>query len=167
MITGTGAVAAVAATAALSAAQAGRYGALADALGGAALVLLAFALALRLARIVPWVVLAAGAAYLTGRAGNSVVDGKATLVGAALLLAAELAVWSIEHDARIVAERALTIRRIARLAGLVGAAFLVNVMLLGAAGVSAESDVLLAAVGVAASVSAIALIVRLARRTSA
>lgn len=154
------------ATVAVSAAQAGRYGALADSFGGAALVLLAFALVLRLARVVPWVVLAAGAAYLTGRAGNGVVDGKATVVGAALLLAAELAIWSIEHDARIAAERALTIRRVARLGGLIFAAFLVNVMLLGAAGVSAESGVLLAAIGVAASVSAIALIVRLARRTS-
>jgi hypothetical protein len=131
-----------------------------------ALVLLALALVLRLGRAVPWVVLAAGAAYLTGRAGNTVVDGKAALVGAALLLAAELATWSIEHDARIAAERSLTIRRAARLGGLVGAAVLVNVILLGAAGVSAESDVLLAAVGVAASVSAIALIVRLARRVS-
>jgi hypothetical protein len=167
VITGAGAVVAVAATVAVSVAQTGRLAALADALGGAALLLLAFALVLRFARIVPWVVLAAGAAYLTGRAGDSVVDGKATLVGAALLLAAELATWSIEHDARVTAERALTIRRAARLGGLVGAAFLVNVILLGIAGVSAGSDVLLAAVGVAASVSSIALIVRLARRAAA
>ncbi len=80
-----------------------------------------------------------------------------------LLLAAELASWSIEHDARIAAEPALVRRRIATLGALITAALLVNFMLLAAAGVSASSGVVLAAAGVAAAVTAVAVVLRLLR----
>ena len=86
-----------------------------------------------------------------------------TVVGVLLLLAAELASWSIEHDARIRTEPALALRRAATLAALCVAALLVNVMLLGTAGVAAGAGVLLAAVGVAAAVTAVAIVLRLVR----
>jgi hypothetical protein len=104
-----------------------------------------------------------GGAYVLARAGNSVVDGWAAAIGVLLLLAAELASWSIEHDARIAAERSLVIRRCATLTMLVAAALLVNFMLLATAGISASSGVLLAAVGVAAAVAAVAVVLRLLR----
>ena len=107
--------------------------------------------------------LAAGAGYLITRAGHAVVDGWAALVGVALLLAAELAAWSIEHDRRIRAEPALVVRRLGTLAVLGASALLVNFVLLAAAAVTAAAGVLLAAVGVAAAVTAVAVVLRLAR----
>ena len=73
-------------------------------------------------RSIPWAVLAAGGGYLIGREGHAVVDGRAAVVGVLLLLGAELATWSIEHDGRIRAERAVVVRRAVTLAGLAVAA---------------------------------------------
>jgi hypothetical protein len=112
---------------------------------------------------IAWSVLFAGGGYLLARAGSGAVDGWAAVIGVVLLLAAELASWSIEHDARIASEPSLVVRRVATLVGLVAAALLVNFMLLATAGLAAPSGVLLAAVGVAAAVSAVAVVLRLLR----
>ena len=80
-----------------------------------------------------------------------------------LLLAAELASWSIEHDARIRSEPSLIVRRDATLAGSTAVALLVNFVLLATAAVSASAGILLAAVGVAAAVTAVAVVLRLVR----
>jgi hypothetical protein len=85
------------------------------------------------------------------------------VVGVLLLLAAELALWSIDHNARIRSERSLTARRIVTLVGLAAAALLVNFMLLATAAVSASSGLILAAAGVAAAVAAVSMVLRLAR----
>ena len=137
--------------------------ALGGAVGAAGLVLLGLGLVLRWPTTIPWSVLLVGGGYLLAREGNSIVDGWAAVVGVLLLLAAELASWSIEHDARIEAEPSLVVRRLATLAGLIAAALLVNFMLLAAAGVSASSGVVLAAVGVAAAVASVAVVLRLLR----
>jgi hypothetical protein len=131
--------------------------------GALGLGLLVLGLVLRWSTTIPWSILLAGGGYLLARDGNSVVDGWAAAIGVLLLLAAELASWSIEHDARIKAEAALVRRRIATLSALVAAALLINFMLLAAAGVSASSGVLLAAVGVAAAVASVAVVLRLLR----
>ncbi len=107
--------------------------------------------------------LATGGGYLIGREGRAVVDGWAAVVGVLLLLSAELASWSIEHDARIRTERSLLVRRIATLAALTAAALFVNFLLLGTAALSASSGILLAAAGVAASVLAVGTVLRLLR----
>ena len=132
-------------------------------LGAIGLGLLVLGLVLRWPSTIPWSILLVGGGYLLAREGNAVVDGWAAAFGALLLLAAELASWSIEHDARIAAERSLTLRRLATLGALVVAALLVNFMLLATAGVAASSSVLLAAVGVAAAVAAVAVVLRLLR----
>jgi len=144
-------------------ASGGRLTTVAVALGVAGLAALAGAIVLRWPGAIPWAVLAVGAAYLTGREGHRVVDGWAALVGAALLVAAELGAWSIEHDARIRTERTLVVRRAATLVVLVAAALLVNFLLLGTAAVAASAGVLLAAAGVAAAVAAVAVVLRLVR----
>jgi hypothetical protein len=135
-------------------------GAVAAALG---LGLLVLGLVLRWPTTIPWSILLVGGGYLLSREGNSVVDGWAAVIGVLLLLAAELASWSIDHDARIATERSLVLRRIATLSVLVAAALLVNFMLLATAGISASSGVLLAAVGVAAAVAAVSVVLRLLR----
>ena len=143
--------------------DAGRF---ADVSAGAAVAgcaLLAVALVLRWPNLIPWAILATGGGYLLEREGRDLVDGWAALVGVALLLSAELAYWSIEHDARIRTERRLLAHRIAILAGLTAAAALVNFLLLGTAGLSASNGILIAAAGVCASVLAVGVVLRLLR----
>jgi hypothetical protein len=150
---------------AYSVATAGRLAPVAAVGSVLGLGLLAGGIVLRWPTTIPWAVLASGGGYLAGREGRALVDGWAAVIGVALLLASELATWSIEHDARIRTEPALLARRIATLAGLAGVAMLVNFLLLGTAAVSASAGVLLAAVGVAAAVGAVAVVLRLASST--
>jgi hypothetical protein len=107
-------------------------------------------------------VIAAGG-YIVTREGRSIVDGWAAVIGVLLLVAAELASWSIEHDARIRSEPSLLVRRVVTLTVLAAAALLVNFVLLAAAAISSSAGVLLAAVGVAAAVTAVAVVGRLVR----
>jgi len=146
-----------------SIATGGSYQVAADITGGLALVLLALALVMRWPSLVAWTILLAGTGYLAGRHGNGVVDGWATVIGVLLLLAAELAFWSIDHNARIRSERSLAIRRVVTLVALCGVALFVNFLLLATAAVSASSGVILAAVGVAAAVAAVSMVLRLVR----
>ena len=143
--------------------SAGRFAYLAGAAGAVGVTVLAAAIVWRWPILIPWAVLATGGGYLTGRAGRSVVDGWAAVVGVSLLLAAELAAWSIEHDARIRTERKLLLLRMMTLAALGLAALFVNFLLLGTAALSAGSGVLLAAAGVCASVLAVGVVLRLLR----
>lgn len=163
MITAAGSFAALAATVVYVAATGGRLVTLGWGLGIAALVLLTLGLALRWPLTIPWVVLFAGSGYVVGRIGHSTVDGWSAVVGMLLLGSAELASWSIEHDARIHAETALVRRRLRNLGLLLAAALVMSFVLLGTAGVRASTGVLLAAVGVAAAVGAVAVVLRLAR----
>ena len=130
------------------------------AFGTAALVA---GLAFRFPIAVPWSVLLVGAGYVLARIHHTVVDGWAAVVGGALLLAAELAFWSIASDRRIHEERALVLRQAVTVAGLVGAAALVSFILVGAAAVSAAGGLVLTAIGVAAAVGAVAVVLRLVR----
>jgi len=151
VITALGAVAALGTPIAYVAASGGRFATPGAAVGALGLGLLLLGLVLRWPATIPWSILLVGGGYLLAREGNDVVDGWAAAIGVLLLLGAELASWSIEHNARIAAERSLILRRILTLGALV------------AAGVAASSGVLLAAVGVAAAVGAVAVVLRLLR----
>ena len=161
MITALGSVGALGASIAYIAASGGQLAGVGAGAGAFGLGLLVLGLVLRWPTTIPWSILLVGGGYLLAREGHSVVDGWAAAIGVLLLLAAELASWSIEHDARIEAEASLVRRRIATLSALIAAALLINFMLLAAAGVAASSGVLLAAVGVAAAVAAVAVVLRL------
>jgi hypothetical protein len=161
LITALGAVAALGASIAYIDASGGHLARVGAGAGAFGLALLVLGLVLRWPTTIPWSILLVGGGYLLAREGHSVVDGWAAAIGVLLLLAAELASWSIEHDARIEAEASLVRRRIATLSALIAAALLINFMLLAAAGVAASSGVLLAAVGVAAAVAAVAVVLRL------
>lgn len=132
-------------------------------LAGVGSLVLLTGIVLRLPFAIPWAVLLAGAGYVLARVHHSVADGWAAVVGAALLLAAELAAWSISADARIHEERAVVLRQSLTVAALVLGAALVSFMLVGAAAVSATTGVLVTGLGVAASVGAVAVILRLVR----
>jgi hypothetical protein len=145
------------------AAGGGRFASTGAGVGAVGVVVLAVGLVARLPLLIPWSVLLAGGGYLLAREGNGAVDGWAAVIGVLLLLAAELASWSIEHDARIKSEPSLVRRRVATLGGLVAAALLVNFLLLATAGLAASAGVVLAAVGVAAAVASMAVVLRMLR----
>lgn len=132
-------------------------------MGVAGLLALVAAVLVRLAPLIPWAVGLAGAGYVIGREHHRVVDGWAAVVGAGLLLAAELAAWSITHDRRIRVERPVVVRQTVALVLLVAAAALLSFVLVGAAAVSASAGLALTAVGVAAAVAAVSVVLRLVR----
>ena len=119
---------------------------------------------LRLPLTVPWAVLLAGAGYVVAHIHDPVVDGWAAVIGAALLLAAELAAWSIASDRRIHEDRAVVLGQSLAVGALVVTAGVVSFLLVGAAAVSAATGLLLTGIGIAAAVAAVAVILRLARR---
>jgi hypothetical protein len=155
---------ALGATVAYAVATGGRLAPVSLGVGAIGLGLLALALVARWATLVPWAILVTAGGYVAGRAETHVVDGWAAVVGVLLLLAAELAIWSIEHDTRIRTEHALTVRRCSTLALLGAAALLMNFLLLATAGIDASASVVLAAAGVAAAVSALVVVLRLTQR---
>jgi hypothetical protein len=129
----------------------------------AGLVLLAGGLVLRWPATIPWAVGLTGAGYVATRHGSTLVDPWASVVGVLLLVAAELASWSLDHDARIEAEPSLVVRRVGTLIALAAAALLLDFLLLAAAAVSSSAGLLIAAAGAAAAVSAVAVVLRLVR----
>jgi hypothetical protein len=141
----------------------GRLTGVATTIEGAALVCAAAALLFRWQALILWAVLAAGGGYLVGREGHAVVDARAAVVGVLLLLGAELASWSIEHDKRVRAECAVTLWQSANLAGLAIVALAVNAALLGAASLPGGSGLLVTLLGVGAAVAAIGVIARLVK----
>jgi hypothetical protein len=161
LISGAGALASLAAAVAYATAAGGSLGGLALGLGIVGLLVLALGLVLRWPSTIPWAIAVAAAGYIVTRGGEPVVDGWSAAVGVLLLLTAELASWSIEHDARIRAEPALVARRITTIVGLSAAALLVNFILLAAAAVGSTAGVVVAAAGVAAAVAAVATVLRL------
>lgn len=163
MTTGLLALAALGGVAAYTGTGGGALASVGGTLGAGGALLLAGGIAVRFAALVPWAVAFTGIGYVVGREHHRVVDGWAALVGAALLLAAELAAWSIEHDRRIHEERAVVMRRAAAVSGLVAAAALVSFVLVGAAAVSTSTGLALTAVGVAAAVAAVSVVLRLLR----
>jgi hypothetical protein len=133
-------------------------------LAAAGTVGLAAGLVLRLPIAVPWAVLFAGSGYVVAHVHESAVDGWAAVVGAALLLAAELAAWSIASDRRIREERSVVVGQALTVTALVVTAGVVSFLLVGAAAVSAAAGLLLTGIGLAAAVAAVAVILRLASR---
>ncbi len=163
MITGLGAVGTVAGIAAYTAAPGGTLPTVGGVVGGAGAVCLALGVVVRLPFAVPWGIWLAGVGYVVARVHHDVADGWAAIVGAGLLLAAELAAWSIDDDRRIHEERAVVLRRVLTVGALVLSAALVSFVLVGAAAVSTSAGLVLTAAGVAAAVGAVAVVLRLAR----
>ncbi len=97
------------------------------------------------------------------RERHSIADGWAPLIGAALLLAAELAAWSIAHDRRIEEERRVVLWQIGTLVAVVGAAALIGFVLVGAAGITSSPGALPIVLGAAAAVAAVGLVGKLLR----
>jgi hypothetical protein len=159
------AVAAVLAAAPLAAVSGGLREALAW-LAGVGLVLAAGA-ALRLPSLLApalTVLLAEYAVVLVGRGGR--VDAAAPLVGAGLLLYAELASWAGEARPRVRDERQVLTARAVVVAASTLAATAVGVLVLAAAAVPAGGGLTRLAIGVVAATATLALVAVVARPTA-
>jgi hypothetical protein len=163
LITGAGALVALAGASGYAASAGGRFQGAALGTAALAFTLLTIGLVLRWPATIPWAVVITAAGYVVTREGKPVVDGWAAVIGVLLLVSAELASWSVDHDSRVRSEPSLVVGRVVTVATLAAAALLVNFVLLAAAAVSSSAGVLIAAVGVAAAVSAVAVVLRLVR----
>lgn len=133
------------------------------ALAAAGPLLLAVGLRLRWLSFVPLSIVILGGVYACAlRLSDELVDGGAPLVGAAALLAAELAYWAAASRA-VPVERALVRRELATSGALVATALFLGTLVLLAGGVSVGGGLPLEALGVAAAATALALVARLAR----
>jgi hypothetical protein len=95
--------------------------------------------------------------------GPSTVDPWAPAYAAGLLLAAELAWWSIEPRVAAWWEIGVVLRRVGTIAGMCAAGALVAALVVLAAGASLAGGVGLELIGVAAAVAALAVVAGLAR----
>jgi hypothetical protein len=140
--------------------RADNLGAALSAAGALAVALLLLGLVFSWSGPIPWAYACAGAGYagfLFVRTGG--IDAIAPLYGAALLLSAELAYWSLEP----VIHGSLRERRAYLIAGACLAGGGIGGMILTFAEVSVRGGLGLEILGVAAAVAALALIARLAR----
>jgi hypothetical protein len=147
---------------AIGATGGGRLVLLALAALAAAELILAIGLLFRWSAAVPWAVAFAGAGCFATRHGGG-VHPWAAFAGALLLLAAELAAWSIEHDARVRAERGLVARRAVATTAIAGVSLVVGLLVLAAASVSTSTSLVAAGLGVVAAVGVVVVVLRLVR----
>jgi hypothetical protein len=127
-------------------------------LGGAGVLLLGFVLVRGAVELLGSALLLAAAGYVVGLlVGRRPLDDGAPLVGAGLLLCAELATWSLDLRFRVALEPALRLQR-ARAVGLLAFAGLAAASLVVVvAATSAGGGLAWAVLGSAAAVGAIAL----------
>jgi hypothetical protein len=137
-------------------------------LGGAGVVVLAAALAAGRPGPVPAALALLGAQYALVLTVDGVpVDTRAPLVAAALLVATELAYWSLELRLAVAEEAGAIARRSAVVLVLALAAMLLGASLLALVDVAGGGGLWLEALGAAASLAALVLLLALARRASA
>jgi len=134
------------------------------ALGGLAVLSLAWALVMRWTTPLAWGLALLGAEYAAWLAARGVdVDTRAPLYAAGLLLTAELAFDGLERSV-VRSEAEVVARRGLQLAGLAVGAVAVGSVVLAAATIPVGGSVALTVLGVAAATLALALIARLASR---
>ena len=127
-------------------------------LGGAGAVLLGFVLVRGTDELLGSSLLMLGAAYVLGLfVGRHSLDEAAPLVGAGLLLCAELATWSLELRFRVALEPALRFQRARAVGLLVFAGLAAASFVLVVAATSIGGGLAWAVLGSAAAVGAIAL----------
>jgi hypothetical protein len=127
-------------------------------LGGAGALLLGLVLSRGHDELLGSALLLLGAAYVLGLlVGHHSLDQAAPLVGAALLLCAELATWSLELRFRVALEPALRLQRVRAVGLLVFAGLAAASLVLVVAATSVGGGLAWSLLGSAAAVGAIAL----------
>jgi hypothetical protein len=114
--------------------------------------------------LLPWALLCIGVAYaIAVIARGSKLDEAAPLVGAAMLLCAELATWSIAERYGIAAERAAVVVRARALGLLVVAGLAAGALVVGLAAAPGGGGLGWTLLGATAAVLAIGVAARLTR----
>lgn len=127
-------------------------------LGGAGALLLGLVLSRGHDELLGSALLLLGAAYVLGLlVGHHSLDEAAPLVGAAMLLCAELATWSLELRFHVALEPALGLQRVRAVGLLVFAGLAAASLVLVVAATSVGGGLAWAMLGSAAAVGAIAL----------
>jgi hypothetical protein len=140
---------------------------LALALAGVAVGLLAVGLAARSGPVLGWGLAALGGEYaVLFAAQGGALDTFTPVYAAAFVLVAELAFWSIERRVPAWTESGLAEWRLARVAGASAGAAVVSGLVLVVAAASGGGGVALEAIGVAATIGALALVAALVRRSA-
>jgi hypothetical protein len=135
-------------------------------LGALALTLLAGGLVARWAQPVGWGLAILGAEYAVHFAAKGrALDELTPIYAAGLMLAAELAYWSVERRVAAWSESKVLVRRLVFLAGSCGGAATVAALVIVIASASSGGGVALKAVGVAAAIGALGLVGVLVRRS--
>ena len=133
-------------------------------IGAVGAVVLALVLVRRMDDLLPWALIPLGIAYTVSLVVHgSGVDGGAPLVAAGLLLCAELAVWSLDEQHAIAAERAVWVARATALGALAAVGVAASGLVV-ALSLAPGSGLAWTVLGAAASVLVVGLAVRLARR---
>ena len=144
-----------------------RYGAAFGALACVGVAVLALGLALRSSDAIPAAVVVVGGGYAGSLfVGSDDLDLAAPLVGGGLVVAAELAYWSLELRPRVDAEPPVLRRRALLELGAAAASVAAGGALLGIGTARFGGGASWDAVGVVAAVAALALVARLAGRIS-
>lgn len=115
--------------------------------------------------VVPWALLALGAAAAVCFA-DGVEPSRSPLFAAGLLAVGELSYWSLETRLSEPAVPGIAARRLALLSGLVAGTIAVGAVLVSVAEIEAGEGALLDAVGVAAAVALAAALFAFSRRAA-
>lgn len=115
--------------------------------------------------VVPWVLLALGAAAATGFADGG-DPARSPLFAAGLLAVGELSYWSLESRLSRPASPGIAARRLALLSGLVAGSIAIGAVLVSVARIDAGGGLALEAAGVAAAVALAAAVLALSRRAA-
>lgn len=130
--------------------------------------MLAVGLLLRVHAVVPAAIVLIGGEYaLVLSVDGAVLDTRAAVVAAGLLVAAELAYWSLELRADITDEPGSYTRRLAVLALLALGALTLSGALLAVVDVAGREGLAIEIAGAAAAFAAVVLLWSLARRPAA
>lgn len=162
---GLGAVVAAATVGGFAVLQAGELRSLAAGLSAAATAVLAAGLWRGRSVVVPWVLLALGAAAAVSFAEDA-DPGRSPLFAAGLLAVGELAYWSLETRLSRLASPGIVARRLALLSGLVAGSIALGAVLVAVARIDAGGGLALEAAGVAAAVALAAAVLALSRRAA-
>ncbi len=127
---------------------------------GAAILLLSLGLSTRRPVAIPIALLLLGALHLTGDGGGSIGT---VIYGSGLLLAAELAYWSIDERGRRPVEPGVFAPRLLAILAVVMAGIPASLVVYLAAGVDISRSAASTAAGAAAIVACLALLAAMAR----
>jgi hypothetical protein len=133
------------------------------AVGGAAVFLLVVGLALGRTAAVPWAIAGLGVAYAATLEGDD-LDGRVPLYAAGVLLTAELAYWSLQLRQGARDEPGMALLRAIVLLIAAAVALVAGTMLVAVAHVPLRGGLAVEAIGLAAAIGALALLLVAARR---